>query len=180
MINKKIGNLIVIVGASGVGKDTLLNEVKTKLNNFYFVKRYITRVNDNNEDNIYLSEIEFQRKVAKGFFIINWEAHGLSYGIPKHIKKVLNVGTNVVFNGSRNALKQTQENFPNVKIICITASKKIIKERLILRNRENLQDIEKRINRKVIPLPSNTTYVYNNSNLETGIKNLISALNPQA
>ena len=35
------GNLFVIVGASGVGKDTLLNEIKRKLIHFHFVRRYI-------------------------------------------------------------------------------------------------------------------------------------------
>ena len=35
-MNKLNGNLFVIVGASGVGKDTLLNEIRDKFKNFYF------------------------------------------------------------------------------------------------------------------------------------------------
>lgn len=67
-MKKTNGNLFVIVGASGVGKDTLLNEIKAKLENFYFVKRYITRTLDkNNEDHIAISNTDFQNKVKDGF-----------------------------------------------------------------------------------------------------------------
>ena len=62
-MNKLNGNLFVIVGASGVGKDTLLNEIRDKFKNFYFVKRYITRTHDdNNEDHVSISDKDFQKK----------------------------------------------------------------------------------------------------------------------
>ena len=80
------GNLFVIVGASGVGKDTLLNEIKRKLIHFHFVRRYITRnLDETNEDHIPISSSDFQKKAKDGFFAITWEAHCLSYGIPKDI-----------------------------------------------------------------------------------------------
>ena len=171
------GNLFVIVGASGVGKDTLLNEIKRKLIHFHFVRRYITRnLDETNEDHIPISSSDFQKKAKDGFFAITWEAHCLSYGIPKYIEDELKKGVNVIFNGSRLALGQIKENYPDAKIICITASKKTIESRLILRNRENKADIKKRLNREVIKLPSDTIYVKNESDLETGVKKLINAL----
>ena len=176
-MKKTNGNLFVIVGASGVGKDTLLNEIKRKLIHFHFVRRYITRTLDKtNEDHISISSADFKKKAKDGFFAITWEAHCLSYGIPKDIDDELKKGVNVVFNGSRLALGQIKENYPDAKIICITASKKTIERRLILRNRENKADIKKRLNREVIKLPSDTIYVKNESDLETGVKKLINAL----
>ena len=89
-MKKPNGKLFVIVGASGVGKDTLLNEIKRKLTNFHFVKRYITRTLDkNSEDHIPISNTDFQNKVKDGFFAISWQAHSLSYGIPKDIEDEL-------------------------------------------------------------------------------------------
>ena len=176
-MKKPNGNLFVIVGASGVGKDTLLNGIKSKLENFYFVKRYITRTLDKtNEDYIPISNNDFQNKIKVGFFAITWKAHCSSYGIPKDIDDELKKGVDVIFNGSRLALGQIKENYPDAKIICITASKKTIERRLILRNRENKADIKKRLNREVIKLPSDTIYVKNESDLETGVKKLINAL----
>ena len=62
------GNLFVIVGASGVGKDTLLNEIKRKLIHFHFVRRYITRnFDETNEDHIPISSSDFQKKAKDGF-----------------------------------------------------------------------------------------------------------------
>ena len=177
-MKKTNGNLFVIVGASGVGKDTLLNEIKRKLVHFHFVRRYITRnLDKTNEDHIPISSSDFQKKAKDGFFAITWKAHCLSYGIPKSIEDELKKGVNVIFNGSRLALGQIKENYPDAKIICITASQKTIESRLILRNRENKADIKKRLNREVGKLPSDTIYVKNDIDLETGVNNLINALN---
>ena len=176
-MKKPNGNLFVIVGASGVGKDTLLNGIKSKLENFYFVKRYITRTLDKtNEDYIPISNNDFQNKIKDGFFAITWKAHCSSYGIPKDIDDELKKGVDVIFNGSRLALKQIKENYPDAKIICITASKKAIESRLISRNRESKDDIKKRLNREVGKLPSETIYVKNDIDLETGVNNLINAI----
>ena len=89
-MKKPNGKLFVIVGASGVGKDTLLNEIKRKLTNFHFVKRYITRTLDKNgEDHIPISNTDFQNKVKDGFFLLCWQAHSLSYGILKYLDDAL-------------------------------------------------------------------------------------------
>ena len=55
LMKRTNGNLFVIVGASGVGKDTLLNEIKRKLIHFHFVRRYINRnLDETNEDHIHI------------------------------------------------------------------------------------------------------------------------------
>jgi ribose 1,5-bisphosphokinase len=50
------GYIIYVVGSSGVGKDSIINEVKKKLNfdnHFIFAKRFITRPNmEGNEKHI--------------------------------------------------------------------------------------------------------------------------------
>ena len=50
--------IVLIVGASGVGKDTLLKQVKTKID-AHFVKRHITRIPDSHEENYYINDDEY-------------------------------------------------------------------------------------------------------------------------
>ena len=83
------GQLIVVVGPSGSGKDTLLKKVIKKIPNSILVKRYITRKKDiKNEDHYSISIKNFEDKISKKHFFVYWNAHGFSYGIPfKEIKK---------------------------------------------------------------------------------------------
>ena len=60
------GQLIVVVGPSGSGKDTLLKKTIKKIPNSILVKRYITRKKDNNnEDHFSISVKNFQDKISK-------------------------------------------------------------------------------------------------------------------
>jgi phosphonate metabolism protein PhnN/1,5-bisphosphokinase (PRPP-forming) len=99
------GQLFVVVGPSGSGKDTLLKKVINKIPNSILIKRYITRKKDiKNEDHYSISIKNFEDKISKNFFFIYWKAHGFSYGIPfKEIKKI-EQGKKVIFNGSRKVL----------------------------------------------------------------------------
>ena len=52
--------IILLVGASGVGKDSLLNAAQKNFEKkINCVKRHITRIADENEDNYFLSDKEF-------------------------------------------------------------------------------------------------------------------------
>ena len=57
------------------------------------------------EDFDSVSEAEFARMQAEGAFALHWQAHGLSYGIPKTEAAMLNRGHDLLFNGSRAALE---------------------------------------------------------------------------
>ena len=63
------GSIFYIVGSSGVGKDSIINQIKTKLtfeNKFVFAKRFITRPNvDGNEIHISLSKESFENRLNK-------------------------------------------------------------------------------------------------------------------
>ena len=60
------GQLIVVVGPSGSGKDTLLKKVIKKIPNSILVKRYITRKKDiKNEDHYSISIKNFEDKILK-------------------------------------------------------------------------------------------------------------------
>jgi len=147
--------LILVVGPSGAGKDTLIGIARQALANdqrFRFVRRVITRPPDpEGEDHEPVSETAF----AQRDFALSWQAHGLHYGIPADITRDLARGIIVVANVSRNVLTDAARRFP-VSIIQVTASPNVLALRLSARGRESLDDMEQRLTREVL-LPNHVT-----------------------
>lgn len=137
--------IILIVGASGVGKDTLMKEAKKDLKKkFNFVRRYITRKPDKSEKNFFLEDSAFNVLKDNDFFISSWDAHDNSYGISKNsIKNKTNI-----ISISRSKIEDFEKNFKSVYIINITLNEKDLRSRLIKRGRESIEEIQKRLDRK--------------------------------
>ncbi|HZY37062.1 MAG TPA: phosphonate metabolism protein/1,5-bisphosphokinase (PRPP-forming) PhnN [Mucilaginibacter sp.] len=146
-----MSKLFYVIGASGAGKDTLMNYARLKINGsepVIFAHRYITREPGNsNENHVYLSPEEFKLRAEAGFFALHWESHGKHYGIGAEIDLWLKNGFNVVVNGSRQYLPQAQRLYPKITIVLIQASPEVISRRLAGRGRESADEIEKRIKR---------------------------------
>ena len=92
--------LILIVGPSGAGKDTLLNGARDALADdlrFRFVRRIITRPGDmGQEAHESATEQAFELRRQAGDFALTWRAHGLHYGIPAEISMDLARGRVVI------------------------------------------------------------------------------------
>ena len=164
--------IVLIVGASGVGKDTLLRGVKAKVG-ANFLKRYITREPDNNESNYYLDVDAFIALKEKSYFISSWEAHGNHYGIAKeHIHEGLNI-----ISISRSAIKDFEKTFDEVITINITVSKELLRQRLQNRGRESKEEIEKRIQRSYPKIECQNLIEFDNSlSLEESIEKFVKLL----
>jgi ribose 1,5-bisphosphokinase len=143
--------LFYIVGASGAGKDTLINYVRIKCNGsnkLIFAHRYITREPlIGNENHIYLTHEEFISRRYGNLFAMHWGSHGQQYGIGIEINKWMENGFSVVVNGSRQYLPEAERAYPELSVILIDASPSIISSRLSLRGRENETEIMNRIKR---------------------------------
>ncbi|ADG92012.1 guanylate kinase/L-type calcium channel region [Arcobacter nitrofigilis DSM 7299] len=164
--------IVLIVGASGVGKDTLLKNLQNKIQ-ANFVTRYITRKPDENENNYYIDEITFEKLKKDDFFISTWEAHNNKYAIAKNqIKNGLNI-----ISISRGAIKEFEDNFKNVTTIEITLPKEILYKRLKNRARENEEEIQKRLNRSYTKIEAKNIIQFDNSDsIEQSTKNFITLL----
>lgn len=151
----QIGTVIVVVGASGAGKDTLLAYAARHLaqnNRVHFVRRWITRPADaGGEDHYAVTAEEFLRHEAAGGFAVSWQAHGLYYGIPGETLALVRKGHCLVTNGSRAALESFAGAYANVLVAEITARPEILAERLKGRGRETEAEIESRLNRATLP-----------------------------
>jgi len=144
------GQLIYVVGASGSGKDTLIKNARGVIANeklpVLFAHRYITRpVELSGENHISLSKEEFLLRLNRGFFALHWESHGNYYGIGCEINEWLKEDQWVIVNGSRGYLPQARQRYPEMQILLVETSYEKLKERLIARGRENMEEIEKRL-----------------------------------
>jgi len=143
--------LVVVVGPSGVGKDTLVNAAREHFNtspDVGFVRRIITRVSDpDSEDHESVTTEEFQRRRDEDDFCIWWQANDLYYGLPVSVHQRLAKGEILIANGSRAALPDFRKKFAQLRIVHITASPEALSERLLRRNRESKAQVVDRLQR---------------------------------
>ncbi|MDN5926043.1 MAG: phosphonate metabolism protein/1,5-bisphosphokinase (PRPP-forming) PhnN [Hyphomicrobiales bacterium] len=154
--NAGAGTLLAVVGASGVGKDSLIAHARRELSvdgSVLFVRRIVTRpALAAAEDHDHLTPSEFAAALAAGRFAVHWDAHGLRYGVPASVRDHLADGGTAVLNGSRAALPVIRSAFEKIVVIHITARPEIIAARLANRGRENEGDITLRMQRGAIAL----------------------------
>jgi ribose 1,5-bisphosphokinase len=169
--------LVLVVGPSGAGKDTLLDAAKQALadnGRFHFVRRVVTRPQDaGGEAHEPATEVEF----AQRDFALQWEAHGLRYGIPAD---AITDGIVTVANVSRTIIFEAATRFP-VRVIEVTASQDIRTARLTSRGREDAAEIAARLARSVaIPGDIPVETVVNDGSLDDGLTLFLAALNRAA
>jgi phosphonate metabolism protein PhnN/1,5-bisphosphokinase (PRPP-forming) len=170
--------LILVVGPSGAGKDTLLGAARDALAGdprFRFARRVITRPAEaGGEDHEPATEAQF----AARRFALQWRAHGLSYGIPLDIEMDLARGVSVIANVSRAVIAAAAERYPT-RVIQVTAPPAILAARLAARGRESAADIAARLSRAVaLPRHISVHTVVNDATPEQGIARFLAALRP--
>ena len=176
--------LVLVVGPSGAGKDTLLGLAQRQLAwdpRFRFVRRTITRLAAaGGEDHESIHETEFDRRQSAGGFALSWRAHGLCYGVPADIDETIAQGRVAIVNASRTEIESAAQRFPT-RVIEVIAAPEILAQRLTGRGRENPGDISARLARAVA-LPANVPVetVRNETNLEAAIESFLTALNRAA
>lgn len=159
-------NIILVVGPSGSGKDTLLRSARNSLlgkDSIAFARRYITRPPDENEDNYYIDTIGFAQLERSGFFLSTWQAHQNQYGIAEHMLSTHNSYSTIVCSISRSAISDFDHSYDNTLTIYVTAEKEILKQRLLKRGRESQADREKRLARAEKKVEANTLITFDNS-----------------
>jgi len=143
------GLLILVVGPSGAGKDSLIEAARPRLDDrFVFARREITRPADaGGEAHLEIDRQAFEAKVARGGYALWWRAHELFYGLDAAILTDIDAGRRVVANGSRAALDEARRRFARLRVVSVTADASVIARRLARRGREGAQAVEARLAR---------------------------------
>ncbi len=165
--------LVLVVGPSGAGKDSLLNGARAAFAGdprIGFVRRVITRPADpGGEDHEPATEAEFRARP----FALSWPAHGLHYGITG---EALAIAPVAVANVSRGVIAEAVRSF-QVRVIEVTASPTILAARLAARGRENAEDVARRLGRAAaIPAGVVVDRVVNDGALTAGVDQFAAVL----
>jgi phosphonate metabolism protein PhnN/1,5-bisphosphokinase (PRPP-forming) len=175
------GTLVLVVGPSGVGKDSIIAGAAARLRDnprVVFARRLITRLADaGGEDHIAVSPAEFAVQCDAGGLLLHWKAHGLDYGLPQTLAATLDEGKAVVANVSRTVVAGTRTRLAPVLVISITASPQTLAARLAARGREDAADIAARLARSGALTPSEADLVIaNDGSLDDAVERFVAVL----
>ena len=174
------GRLVLVVGPSGAGKDTLIRAAKAALRDdrrFVFPRRVVTRPADPAiEDHESVNEADFAALAGAGGFALSWRAHGLAYGVPADLHAELDAGRVAVVNGSRAVIEAARAKFPGAAVIVVDAAPEVRAQRLAGRGRESPAEITERLRRAAATVDGESIHIDNSGRLEDGIDDFVAAL----
>jgi ribose 1,5-bisphosphokinase len=173
------GKLVLVVGPSGAGKDTLLGLAQAACaddGSIVFPRRVVTREPSSSEHNEQMSPDAFQQALVQGKFAMNWEAHGHCYALPRTIDDDIRTGRTVVVNVSRTVIGEVRRIYADVAVVSITAPSDVLAARLAMRARGSDGKIEQRLARTVDDVSVPDVTIVNVSSAEFHARQLVRAI----
>jgi ribose 1,5-bisphosphokinase len=175
------GRLILVVGPSGAGKDTLIAQARARLERdptIMFPRRIVTRATSAAEDHHTISDRDFALAMEEGAYAFWWEAHGLKYAFPAGIDDDIRAGRTLVCNVSRGIAATLRRRYAHVAVVLITAPPEVLAARLAARGRASDGDIGQRIGRAAPPEAeiSPDRVIENSGELEVAVAQFMAAI----
>ncbi len=174
------GTLVLVVGPSGAGKDSIITGAANCLREdarFLFAQRLITRAaGAGGENHVGVSPADFAARRLRGELMLHWRAHGLDYGLPRDLAAALEQGHSVVANVSRTVVDEARQRFAPVLVVAIHASPETLATRLAARGRENPAQIERRLERAGVPALETDFDIDNDGPIEIAVDAFVTML----
>ncbi len=173
------GPLILVVGPSGAGKDSIIAGAAARLRTdprIVFARRLITRPADaGGEDHVAVNSDEFARYRKTRGLLLHWTAHGLDYGLPRGLEVDLDAGCCVIANVSRTVVGEARRRLAPVTVVAVSASPAALAARLAARARENPSKVADRLSRSdALPaLPQPDIVIDNDGPLDLAIDRFV-------
>lgn len=163
---KSKGNLVVISGPSGAGKDSVINKLKEVNDKIWVSVSCTSRLprgkEENGVDYFFLTREEFEEKIKKDDFLEYAEYNGNYYGTPiSKIKEKLDSGIDVILIIEVQGALYVKQHFPDsVFIFIMPPSMEELVRRLIGRNTDSREKIIDRFKRAYNEINELTKYNY--------------------
>ncbi len=182
MIKNFPGILVLVVGNSGSGKDSIISGVVKRfpsdLKEIHLTQRYITRPASETEDNIAITPEIFKEMSLQKKFAFEWHIYDLDYGVPIDIDDWLKKGHPVLVNVSRTIVKKARSIYRKILVVFIKVPFEITFQRIKERDRESGKQLQQRIQRAKDnqTFPDADFVVDNSGELEIAIDQFLSYL----
>lgn len=160
------GNLIVISGPSGAGKDTIVNEVLKRNHNIWvsisMTSRTMRRGEEEGRDYFFITDTEFKKRIKNGVFLEYAKYNDHYYGTPKDkINEKLDAGIDVILVIEIQGALKVKELVPDaIFIFILPPSMSELRRRLVNRKTEDKEKILKRFRRAYQEINEVTKYNY--------------------
>ena len=148
-----VENIMVILSSpSGVGKTTITKKIQQKYQSFKVSVSHTTRTPRSNEvdgvDYYFISHKEFEKLVKQKKFYEYAKIFDNYYGTLKESVDSTFLKNDIIFDIDWQGTQQLSKfkNLKLIKIFLIAGNKEELKKRLISRNQNTLEEIEKRFN----------------------------------
>ena len=147
----KQGHLFVISAPSGAGKTTLVNRIQKRFPMLEYSISYTTRAPRGDEKDgreyHFISTDEFQKKINRGDWAEWANVCGNYYGTDKKmLRSWIESGKQVLMDIDVQGALQLKEVFPEaILIFIVPPSLEVLRQRLINRNTDSPEAIEKRL-----------------------------------
>ena len=184
MAFKRTPFLIILSAPSGGGKSTILHEILKKTHKIEYSVSYTTRkprgIEEDGVHYHFTDEAAFQKRIETGDFLENAMFAGHHYGTSiSYIQSRLQMGQHVIMDIEvQGAAQISCTGIPYVKVFILPPSLEILKERLIHRNTDTMEEIEKRLEiarYEITQLPK-YDYLVINDNLENAVEDVWSII----
>ena len=146
-------NIMVILSSpSGVGKTTITKKIQQKYPTFKISVSHTTRLPRSNEvngvDYNFITNNKFEKLIHEKKFYEYAKIFDNYYGTLKKDVDDLILDNDLIFDIDWQGTKQLSrfKNLKLIKIYLITSNKKELKERLVARNQNSKEEVEKRFN----------------------------------
>ena len=177
---KTKGILIVVSGFAGAGKGTRMKEILAQYDNYALSISATTRQPRGTEvdgkEYFFKTVEEFEKMIAQGELIEYANYVGNYYGTPKaYVEEQLASGKDVILEIEIQGALKVKEQFPETLLLFVTPpSAKILKERLVGRETETIEVVEKRMRRAAEEAEGILSYDYIlvNDDLQTCVEQM--------
>ncbi|PKN75206.1 MAG: guanylate kinase [Candidatus Cloacimonetes bacterium HGW-Cloacimonetes-2] len=184
MIQKSKSFLIILSAPSGGGKSTILTEILKVTEDIDYSVSFTTRAPRGQEQNgihyHFVDEAEFVKRIDQKDFLEHARVFGNWYGTSiSYIQSRLDLSRHVIMDiDVQGAAQISATDIPYIKIFIIPPSMQILRDRLIKRGTDSMEEINKRLGiaRDEIKYISHYDYLVVNDELSQAVKEVLAII----